>query len=147
MKPGTQARRKERIDRGIKVRTDGVYAISSWREMTYLLAPRLLLILGLLALPLVFTPFPYWQRVLSTMCLYALLAISFDFLAHYAGMVSLGGALYIGVGAYIAALLNTELGLPPIATIPLATLLGGGLCTLLLWPCLPLRGCTSPSSA
>ena len=45
-------RRKERLDRGIKVRTDGVYAISSWREITYLLLPRLLLIGGLLALPL-----------------------------------------------------------------------------------------------
>ena len=56
------------------------------------------------------------------------------------GLVSLGGALYIGVGAYVSALLNTELGLPIWASIPLATVLGGGICTLLLWPCLPLRG-------
>lgn len=56
----TQDRRKERVDRGIKVRTDGVYAISSWREMTFLLTPRLALILGLVALPLILIPFPYW---------------------------------------------------------------------------------------
>jgi branched-chain amino acid transport system permease protein len=135
-----QSRRKERLDRGIKVRTDGVYAVSSWREMSYLVLPRLLLIGGLLALPLLLGSVPYWQKVLSIICIYSLLAMSFDFLAHFVGLVSLGGALYIGVGAYLAALLNTQLGLPPVLTVPLATVLGGMVCTLLLWPCLPLRG-------
>ena len=135
-----ESRRKERLDRGVKVRSDGVYAVSSWREMTFLLGPRLLLIAGLLIMPLVLWPVPYWQKVLTIICIYSLLAIGFDFLAHYVGLVSLGGALYIGVGAYIAALLNTEMGLPLWATIPLATVLGGGVCTVLLWPCLPLRG-------
>ena len=136
----TQSRRKERLDRGIKVRAEGVYAIQSWREITYLILPRLLLIGGLFLMPLVLGVYPYWQRVLSILCIYALLAISFDFLAHYVGMVSLGGALYIGVGAYISALLNTSWGLPTWVTIPVATFVGGGLVTLLLWPCLPLRG-------
>ncbi len=135
-----QGMRKERLDRGIKVRSDGVYAVNSWREMLFLLGPRLLLIAGLLVMPLVLGGVPYWQKVLTIICIYSLLAIGFDFLAHYVGLVSLGGALYIGVGAYISALLNTELGLPIWATIPLATVLGGGLCALLLWPCLPLRG-------
>src|SRR5208337_1072956 len=132
--------RKERIDRGIKVRCDGVYAISSWREMSYLLTPRVLFIVGLATAPLFLYNFPYWQRVLSIVCVYALLAISFDFLANYVGLVSLGGGFYIGVGAYTAALLNTKLGLAPILTIPLATILGGAICTVLFLPCLPLRG-------
>ncbi|MFH2128030.1 MAG: branched-chain amino acid ABC transporter permease [Pseudomonadota bacterium] len=135
-----ESRRKERLDRGVKVRSDGVYAVASWREMAFLLGPRLLLIAGLLIMPLVLWPVPYWQKVLTIICIYSLLAIGFDFLAHYVGLVSLGGALYIGVGAYIAALLNTEMGLPLWATIPLATVLGGMVCTVLLWPCLPLRG-------
>jgi branched-chain amino acid transport system permease protein len=135
-----EALRKERLDRGIKVRTDGVYAVSGWQEMLYLLAPRLVLILGLLALPLIFEATQYWQRVISIICIYGLLALSFDFLAHYVGLVSLGGAFFIGVGGYSAAILNTEFGLPPIVTIPAATFLGAAICTLLLWPCLPLRG-------
>ena len=135
-----ESRRKERLDRGVKVRSDGVYAVASWREMAFLLGPRLLLIAGLLVMPLLLWPVPYWQKVLTIICIYSMLAIGFDFLAHYVGLVSLGGALYIGVGAYIAALLNTEMGLPLWATIPLATVLGGGVCTVLLWPCLPLRG-------
>nr|MDJ0828487.1 hypothetical protein [Desulfobacterales bacterium] len=75
-------RRKERIDRGIKVRSDGIYAMMSWRELTYLVIPRLVLIVGMLILPLVL-PGMYWQRVITITCIYALLAISFDFLAHF----------------------------------------------------------------
>lgn len=136
----TKDRRKERLDRGIKVRTDGVYAISSWAEMSYLLLPRLVLILGLLALPLLLYHLPYWQRVVSIICVYALLAIGFDFLANYVGLVSLGGGFYVGVGAYIAALLSTEFGISPLFTIPIATIVGGAVCTVLFLPALPLRG-------
>jgi branched-chain amino acid transport system permease protein len=135
----TPQRRKERIDRGIKVRTEGIYALMSWRELAYLTAPRLVLIVGLLALPLVM-PGMYWQRVISIVCIYALLALSFDFLAHFVGLVSLGGAFFVGTGSYLTAILNTKLGLSPLVTIPGATLIGGALCTLMLLPCLPLRG-------
>jgi branched-chain amino acid transport system permease protein len=85
-------------------------------------------------------PSLYWERVISNVCLYALLALSFDFLAHYVGLVSLGGALFIGTGAYIAALLNKHLGFSIILTIPIASVAGAAICTLLLLPCLPLRG-------
>jgi branched-chain amino acid transport system permease protein len=133
-------RRKERLDRGIKVRSDGVYAIASWAEISYLVAPRLIFILGLLAAPILLTPVPYWQKVLSIICIYSLLAISFDFLANYVGLVSLGGGFYIGVGAYVAALLNMKLGAPIFITIPAATVVGAAICTVFFLPCLPLRG-------
>ena len=139
MNAATPQRRKERIDRGIKVRTEGIYALMSWRELAYLAVPRLVLIVGLLALPQVM-PGMYWQRVVSIVCIYALLALSFDFLAHFVGLVSLGGAFFVGTGSYLTAILNTKLGLSPLVTIPAATLIGGALCTLMLLPCLPLRG-------
>lgn len=132
-------RRKERIDRGIKVRTDGIYALMSIRELSYLAMPRLVLIFGMLALPLLL-PGMYWERVITITCIYALLALSFDFLAHFVGLVSLGGAFFVGVGGYMAAIMNTTFGMPPWLTVPLAALAGGGVCTLLLLPCLPLRG-------
>jgi branched-chain amino acid transport system permease protein len=131
--------RKERIDRGIKVRADSIYALMSWRELSYLALPRLVLIVGLLVIPLVM-PSMYWQRVISIVCIYSLLALSFDFLAHYVGLVSLGGAFFVGTGGYIAAILNKSLGLSPLFTIPAATLGGAAICTVLLLPCLPLRG-------
>ena len=139
MNAAAPQRRKERIDRGIKVRTEGIYALMSWRELAYLTVPRLVLIVGLLSLPLVM-PGMYWQRVVSIVCIYALLALSFDFLAHFVGLVSLGGAFFVGTGSYLTAILNTKLGLSPLVAIPGATLIGGALCTLMLLPCLPLRG-------
>ncbi|MFP3910456.1 MAG: branched-chain amino acid ABC transporter permease [Desulfobacteraceae bacterium] len=135
----TEQFRRERLDRGIKIRTDGLYALMSWRELSYLTLPRLILIVGMLLLPLI-VPGMYWQRVVTILCIYALLAISFDFLAHYVGLVSLGGAFFIGAGGYLAAILNSTYGFPPILTIPIATLVGAAVCTLLLLPCLPLRG-------
>ena len=110
-----------------------------WQELCYLTLPRLVLIGGLLALPLIM-PGMYWPRVITIVCIYALLALSFDFLAHFVGLVSLGGAFFIGTGGYIAAILNTSYGMSPMLTVPIATLVGAVICTILLLPCLPLRG-------
>lgn len=132
-------KRRERLDRGIKVRSESIYALASMREMIYLLAPRLLLILGLLLSPILIQSL-YWQRVLSITAAYGMLAMSFDFLANYVGLVSLGGAFFTGVGAYIAGILNDYFGLSPFLTIPLAALIGGAISTLFLYPVLPLRG-------
>lgn len=133
-------KRKERVDRGIKVRTEGIYAISSLKGLLYLSGPRLALIAGLMCLPLVLEAAPYWKRVVNIMCIYALLAISFDFLANYVGLVYLGGAMFIGVGGYASAVLNKYAGLPVYLCVPLAAILGALVCTLLLLPCLSLRG-------
>jgi branched-chain amino acid transport system permease protein len=130
--------RRKRLDRGIKVRTESLYALSTWREMAYMILPRLTLILGLFILPLVLSM--YWQRVLCSAGIYALLALGFDFLAEYVGLVCLGGALFIGSGGYISGILNAYLGWPPMLTIPIATLGGSVISTLILLPCLRLRG-------
>ncbi len=129
--------RKERIDRGIKARTEDIYALFSYREMLYLLLPRAVPILMLFVLTLVAGV--YWQKVLISTAIFALLALSWDLLTSV-GMVSLGQALFFGVGAYISGTLNHDLHLSPFLTIPIATLGGGILCTLLLLPVLRLRG-------
>jgi len=129
--------RKERIDRGIKARTEDIFALLSFREMIYLLAPRAILILGLFLLTLVTGT--YWQKVLISTATFALMALSWDFLVS-TGMVSLGQALFFGVGAYIAGILNHSLKWSPFLTIPIATLGGGVICTLILLPVLRLRG-------
>ncbi len=131
-------RRRERIDRGIKVRTDGIYALLFWRELCYLIAPRALLTAALLVVPL-FLP-TVWQRVFCLTGIYALLAFAYDFLVSYVGFVSLGGALWMGIGGYTAGVFASEFGLSPLLTLPIGTFLGGALCTLLLMPTLRLRG-------
>ena len=130
-------KRKERIDRGIKVRSSGVFALLSWREMLYLSFPRLLPIVGLFVLS--FTLSIYWQKVLLSISVIALLAISWDILAQ-SGMISLGQALFFGIGAYLSGIMNYYWGWPPFLTIPMATIFGGLICTVLLLPVLKLRG-------
>ena len=134
----TGDRRKKRLDRSIKVRTEGLYALSSWGEVVYLIAPRFVLIVGLFTLPLVLDM--YWQRVLCSAGIYALLALVFDFLAEFVGLVCLGGAFFVGVGGYISGLLNAYYGWPPLLSIPVASVAGAVISTLILLPCLRLRG-------
>ncbi len=130
-------KRRERIDRGIKVRSADVFALLSWREMTYRAAPRLMPVLACLFLPLVLGP--YWQKVLLSVAVFALLAISWDILAQ-TGMISLGQALFFGLGAYSAGVLDHYWHLPVLVTLPASTVLGGLISTLLLLPVLRLRG-------
>ncbi|MEN8782373.1 MAG: branched-chain amino acid ABC transporter permease [Desulfobacterales bacterium] len=130
-------KRRERVDRGIKVRSGDVFALCSWREMLYLAGPRVLPVFAILMLPLVLGI--YWQKVLLSVAVFALLAISWDLLAQ-TGMISLGQALFFGMGAYVTGILNHYWGLPPLLTIPVAAVFGGLICTALLLPVLRLRG-------
>jgi branched-chain amino acid transport system permease protein len=133
----TKQKRKERLDRGIKTRSDDIFALTSYREMLYLAVPSVLPVAALLVLPLILPT--YWQKVLISTSVFAMLAMSWDFLVAV-GMVSLGQALFFGVGAYLAGVLDHYLRLPIWLTLPLATVLGGGLCTVCLLPVLRLRG-------
>lgn len=132
--------RRERLDRGIKERSDSIYALASPRDLAYLLAPRIALIGGLLAFPLVADLVGrYWVSVLMTVCSTALLALSWGILASV-GLVSLGQALFFGAGGFVSGVLDKELGLPSVVAIPLATVIGASICTALLAPVLGLRG-------
>jgi len=132
--------RKERLDRGIKARCEDIFALSSWREILYLLLPRAVPVLGLLVFPLLKGIVGlYWEKVLVITCAIGLLALSWDLMASV-GLVSLGQALFFGAGAYIAGALNQAFGLSPLITIPIGTLGGALFCTLLLFPVLRLRG-------
>jgi branched-chain amino acid transport system permease protein len=130
-------KRKERIDRGIKARSGDIFALSSWREMLYLAAPRWIPIMVFLILPLILGI--YWQKVLLSVAVIALLAISWDILAQ-TGMISLGQALFFGMGAYASGIINYYLGWHPLIAIPLASVIGGAICTVFLLPVLRLRG-------
>lgn len=131
--------RLRRIDRGIKARSDTLYAVQSPREVAFLAAPRVLLIAGVLALPLLVPNF-YWQRVLCVVGVFALLAVSLDFLANYTGLICLGSAFFMGVGGYLSGILTGTLGWPVWLSMPVSAAAGGLISTLVFLPCLPLRG-------
>lgn len=131
-------KRKKRLDRSITVLSRGIYALNSWREMGFLLLPRVLLVAALCILPVVLGM--YWQRVFCAAAIYAMLALAFDFLAQYVGLVCLGFSMFIGLGGYISGGLNHYWGWSVWLSIPVASVAGAALGTLALVPCLRLRG-------
>jgi len=93
----------------------------------------------LLLLP-VFTQDPYLLRILILTSIFAILAASWDLLSGFTGQMNFGHALFFGVGAYTAALLNLHAHLPPWGSIPLGAL-GAVLAGLIIGiPCLRLKG-------
>jgi len=133
--------RKERLDRGIKARSDSIFLLSSYRDLLYMIFPRLILIGGLILTPFVLNLLGqvYWHKVFILMCIMTVLALSWELLA-LSGMFSLGQTLFFGVGGYISGAFNHYLGWPLFLSIPIATLGGGVICTCLLIPVLRLRG-------
>lgn len=136
---GEAIERKKRIDRCVKVRSETIYAVSSLKELTFLSAPRLGLIFGLLLLPLV-VPGLYWQRVVCLFGIYALLAVGLDFMANYTGLNCLGMAFFVGTGGYLSGMLNASFEVPMWVSIPIGTIGGALICTIAFLPTLPLRG-------
>jgi branched-chain amino acid transport system permease protein len=74
--------------------------------------PAALLLLAVLAFPLVFDrPFP--RHVMIMIFLYGALATAWNILAGYCGQISLGHAVYFGIGAYTSTFLVREAALTP----------------------------------
>jgi len=67
----------------------------------------------------------FGQSLLAQTAIFALFAMSVDFLAGGAGLMSLGQAMYLGVGAYVTAVLTTIWHVPALATVPIGMALAG----------------------
>jgi branched-chain amino acid transport system permease protein len=98
-----------------------------------------LFFLFLLLLP-VLTQNPYLLRVFTLTAIFAILAASWDLLSGFTGQMNFGHALFFGVGAYGAALLNLHADIPPWGSIPLGALAAVLAGLVIGIPCLRLRG-------
>jgi branched-chain amino acid transport system permease protein len=99
----------------------------------------LLFCLILLLLPLI-TAHPYYLGILFLASVFAIFAASWDLLSGFTGQMNFGHALFFGVAAYTAALLNLHFGLAPWLTIPLGALAAVLTGLIIGVPCLRLRG-------
>ena len=96
-------------------------------------------LLVLLGLPMI-TQDPYFLRILILTSIFAIFAASWDLLSGFTGQMNFGHALFFGVGAYGAAMLNLHLHLPPWGSIPLGALASVLAGLIIGIPCLRLRG-------
>ena len=106
------------------------------------LPSRTILFIGcifIVLLPL-FTQEPFFLRIVIMACIFAIYAASWDLLSGFAGQLSLGHALFFGVGAYITAFLNIYLNFSPWLSIPLGALVAVAVGLIGGIPSLRLKG-------
>jgi branched-chain amino acid transport system permease protein len=82
------------------------------------LAIPLASLLVLLALPAVLTP--YTQDLVVRIAIYAVFALSLELLVGMTGLVSLGHAAFLGIGAYATVLVSGDAGAPLLKVLPVA---------------------------
>ena len=82
----------------------------------------------------------YVQNIMVLTLMWGALSQSWNILSGYCGQISLGHALYFGIGAYTTALLFTKFGV-----LPWFGMIGGGVISAVIamalgYPCFRLRG-------
>ena len=105
---------------------------------------RELLVGAVLLVVLIVLPLPihdvYTRNLFIITILFAGLAQAWNILGGYCGQISLGHALYFGIGGYLSTLLWVNLGIPPTVGMFAAGLLAGLAALLVGWPCFRLSG-------
>ena len=76
---------------------------------------------------------PYLVSLFSRILIYALAAVSLDLMLGFGGMVSLGHAAFVGIGAYVIAILSLH-GFEGTPVISWPMTIAGSESALLLWP-------------
>lgn len=67
-------------------------------------------------------------------------ALSLNILTGYTGLISMGQAAFMGIGAYTAAILSSKAGFPFLAALPLAGLMTAATGLAVAFPTLRLKG-------
>ena len=68
---------------------------------------------------------PYYQLILSTVPIWALVALTWNLFSGYSGLISFGHSTFFGLGAFAVALLAIKLGISPWLGLLVATFVGG----------------------
>jgi branched-chain amino acid transport system permease protein len=97
----------------------------------------LALLVLLAALPILL---PDYLVDLSLMLIFGLCGLSLMVLAGFTGLVSLGHAAFLGIGAYAHVYFTQDLGLPWLASVPLAVAVAAAAGVLLGLPALRMTG-------
>jgi len=92
---------------------------------------------ALVALPLVDRD-PYHTHIFVLILIWSFAYTSWSMMGRF-GLTSLGHGGFMGVGAYVTALLWNHLGVSPLLGVPLALLAAGALALIVAYPCFRFR--------
>ena len=107
------------------------------RRQELILGGIVLAVLAVLPLPIRDV---YTQNLIIITLLFAGLSQAWNILGGYCGQISLGHALYFGIGCYVSTLLYVWAGVPPTVGMFVAGAVGGVCALLVGWPCFRLSG-------
>jgi branched-chain amino acid transport system permease protein len=97
----------------------------------------ILALAALIALPFVHRD-PYHLHILVLILIWSFAYTSWSIMGRF-GLVSLGHGGFMGVGAYVTALLWNHLGISPWIGIPLSMVTAGALALVVAYPCFRFR--------
>ncbi len=111
-----------------------------WRIGRY--ATLTLILLGVLALFLApqYLANEYQVRILVLVCIFGAASVGWNVLGGYANQVSLGHAVFFGVGAYAVAIFQGNLGLSPWLAMPAGIVVSVVAALVIGWPTFQLSG-------
>src|SRR6266487_46520 len=78
---------------------------------TYLWSERLIVLAIFIALPFLYSQ-KYVMHIVSLAMIFAIAALALQLLLCFAGLLSIGQAAFLGIGAYTSALVTTALAMP-----------------------------------
>ncbi|MCO5145031.1 MAG: ATP-binding cassette domain-containing protein [Aquamicrobium sp.] len=82
----------------------------------------------------------YYQTILSSIPIWACLAVAWNLFSGYTGLTSFGHSAFFGLGAFVITVLQIQFGITPWVGLGIALALGAGAAVLIGIPTFRLRG-------
>ncbi|MFI1568995.1 ATP-binding cassette domain-containing protein [Streptomyces sp. NPDC020490] len=83
---------------------------------------------------------PDQQNLLTLILIWATVGYSWNILGGYGGQVSFGHSLFVGIGAYSTAILESRFGMPPLIGMAAGAAIAAGAAVVIGWPTFRLAG-------
>jgi len=99
----------------------------------------LVLLIAMFIVPVIMGT-PFWTNLFVLLFVFSALSVAWNIVGGYAGQLSLGHAVFYGIGGYTATLLTQNFGISPWFGMLAGAVISGAVAILISYPTLRLRG-------